>query len=238
MFQAKGLLTVEDLLFYVPFRYEDRSNVKSIAQLAPGEMATVIAEVRSAKVSGFQRRSLGLFEARFSDASRVILAGKWFHGGYLANVLAPGQKIALFGKVEFDSYSGEQLQVTGEQPYNSDVIVQTKIIDSKGEPTTLNYRMGRGQGAPWQISDVYLDGTISQLAVHRREIALGLLSWDVRLQSRHDGKVVKSSLGRFLRPEHPRHEDIDIRDRAERGRHDAGDREDGAIERDRAASHV
>jgi len=68
----------------------------------------------------------------------------------------------------FDSYSGEQLQVTGEQPYNSDVIVQTKIIDSKGEPTTLNYRMGRGQG-PWQISDVYLDGTISQLAVHRSE---------------------------------------------------------------------
>jgi ATP-dependent DNA helicase RecG len=107
MFQAKGLLTVEDLLFYVPFRYEDRSNVKSIARLAPGEMATVIAEVRSANVSGFQRRSLGLFEARFSDASRVILAGKWFHGGYLANVLAPGQKIALFGKVEFDSYSGD-----------------------------------------------------------------------------------------------------------------------------------
>jgi ATP-dependent DNA helicase RecG len=114
MLQAKGLLTVEDLLFYVPFRYEDRSNVKSIAQLAPGEMATVIAEVRSAKVSGFQRRSLGLFEARFSDASRATLAGKWFHGGYLANVLAPGQKIALFGKVEFDSYSGDMTMLHPE----------------------------------------------------------------------------------------------------------------------------
>jgi phospholipid transport system substrate-binding protein len=68
----------------------------------------------------------------------------------------------------FDSYSGEQLQVTGEQPYNSDVIVQTKVIDSKGEPTTLNYRMGHNQG-PWRISDVYLDGSISQLAVHRSE---------------------------------------------------------------------
>jgi phospholipid transport system substrate-binding protein len=68
----------------------------------------------------------------------------------------------------FDSFSGEQLQVTGEQPYNSDVIVQTKIVDSKGDPTTLNYRMGRNQG-PWQISDVYLDGSISQLAVHRSE---------------------------------------------------------------------
>ena len=107
MLEAKGLATVEDLLGYVPFRYEDRSNMKTVAQLAPGEMATVIAEVRSAKLSGFQRRNLGLFEARFTDSSRAILVGKWFHGGYLANVLAEGMKVALFGKVEFDSYSGE-----------------------------------------------------------------------------------------------------------------------------------
>jgi ATP-dependent DNA helicase RecG len=107
MLEAKGLATVEDLLAYVPFRYEDRSNTKTIAQLAPGEMATVIAEVRSAKLSGFKRRNLGMFEARFSDASRSILGGKWFHGGYLANVLGEGVKVALFGKVEFDNYSGE-----------------------------------------------------------------------------------------------------------------------------------
>jgi ATP-dependent DNA helicase RecG len=107
MLEAKGLVTVEDMLGYVPFRYEDRSNMKTVAQLAPGEMATVIAEVRSSKLSGFKRRNLGMFEARFSDASRVVLVGKWFHGGYLANVLVEGLKVALFGKVEFDSYSGE-----------------------------------------------------------------------------------------------------------------------------------
>ena len=107
MLEGKGLAVVEDLLAYVPFRYEDRSNVKTVAELAPGEMATVIADVRSVKVSGFHRRSLGLFEARFSDASRAILVGKWFHGGYLANVFAEGMKVALFGKVEFDSYAGE-----------------------------------------------------------------------------------------------------------------------------------
>jgi ATP-dependent DNA helicase RecG len=106
MFEAKGLLTVEDLLSYVPFRYEDRSNMKTVAQLAPGEMATVLAEVRAAKVSGFRRRSLGLFEASFTDASRAILAGKWFHGSYLEKVLQPGMKVALYGKVEFDSYAG------------------------------------------------------------------------------------------------------------------------------------
>ena len=54
MLEAKGLSTVEDLLAYVPFRYEDRSNVKAVNELAPGEMATVIAEVRSAKSVRFQ----------------------------------------------------------------------------------------------------------------------------------------------------------------------------------------
>jgi phospholipid transport system substrate-binding protein len=68
----------------------------------------------------------------------------------------------------FDSYSGEQLQVTGERPYNADVIVQTKIVKSDGDTTTLDYLMRQNQGS-WQISDVYLDGTISQVAIQRSE---------------------------------------------------------------------
>jgi len=110
MLEGKGLETVEDLLHYFPFRYEDRSNLKPIAQLAPGELATVIAEVRSAKVAGIRRRNLGLFEAEFTDASRAILLGKWFHGAYLADRLTPGTRVALFGKIEFDSWRG-QLQM-------------------------------------------------------------------------------------------------------------------------------
>jgi phospholipid transport system substrate-binding protein len=68
----------------------------------------------------------------------------------------------------FDNYSDEQLQVTGQRPYNADVIVETKIVKSNGESTTLNYLMRQTHGL-WQISDVYLDGTISQVAVQRSE---------------------------------------------------------------------
>ncbi len=104
---TKGITTVEDLLAYPPFRYEDRSNTKPIAQLAPGEMATVVAEVRTTRAPAFKRRTLGLFEATFTDATRAVLLGKWFHAAYLADVLAPGQRVALYGKVEWDSYTGE-----------------------------------------------------------------------------------------------------------------------------------
>src|SRR5579884_2578497 len=107
MLEAKGLATVEDLLTYVPFRYEDRSNVKTIAQLAPGEMATVIAEVKSAKLAGFRRRSLGLFEAAFADGSRERLVAKWFHASYLEDRLKAGVRAALYGKIELDSYTGD-----------------------------------------------------------------------------------------------------------------------------------
>ena len=68
----------------------------------------------------------------------------------------------------FDSYSGQQLQVTGERPYNADVMVQTKIVKSNGETTILDYLMHQNQGS-WQVSDVYLDGTISQVAIQRSE---------------------------------------------------------------------
>jgi ATP-dependent DNA helicase RecG len=109
MLEAKGLLTVEDLLCYTPFRYEDRTNVKTITQLAPGEMATVIAEVKSAHLAGFRRKNLGLFEAVFTDSSRERLLAKWFHGGYLADKFVPGLRVALYGKVELDNYTGELL---------------------------------------------------------------------------------------------------------------------------------
>lgn len=68
----------------------------------------------------------------------------------------------------FDSYSGEQLEVTGERPSGGDFMVQTRIVKANGEATRLDYLM-RQDGGSWQISDVYLDGSISQLAVHRSE---------------------------------------------------------------------
>ena len=107
MLRAKQLETVEDLLNYFPFRYEDRSNTKPIAQLAPGELATVVCEVKSARLSGMRRRALGLFEAEFSDGSGKTIMGKWFHGAYMVDRLTPGTRVALFGKIEFDTYRGD-----------------------------------------------------------------------------------------------------------------------------------
>lgn len=105
--EAKGLLTAADLLYYAPFRYEDRSNVKPLRDLAPGEMASAIATVRAVHTPRFQRRNLGLVEAIIEDAAGGTLTAKWFNASYLTGVLAPGLRVALFGRVEFDSFTRE-----------------------------------------------------------------------------------------------------------------------------------
>lgn len=70
----------------------------------------------------------------------------------------------------FDGYSGERLEVAGEQPFASGIVVQTRIVKSDGEPVRINYLMRRN-GEAWQVSDVYLDGTISELATRRSEFS-------------------------------------------------------------------
>ena len=69
-----------------------------------------------------------------------------------------------------DSYAGERLQVIGEQQSPGGVIITSQIVKSNGQPVNINYLM-RENGGVWQIADVYLGGTISELATRRSEFA-------------------------------------------------------------------
>ena len=107
-------------------------------------------------VPSMTRLAIGSSWAALSPAQQQQLVEAFRH--YIAATYAD----------RFDSYSGQQLQVTGERPNNGDVVVQTKIVKSDGDTTTLDYLMRQNQGS-WQVSDVYLDGTISQVAIQRSE---------------------------------------------------------------------
>lgn len=114
---AKGIRTVDDLLHYLPFRYEDRLNPRGINELRAGEMATVIAEVRNSGM--FRTRRMPIFQMT-AGQGRAKLKCIWFNGGYLRDRFKPGQMIALYGKVEQDHYGGEiqlvqpQFEILGE----------------------------------------------------------------------------------------------------------------------------
>jgi len=95
----KGIQTVEDLLYYLPFRYEDRINPGRIAELRAGEMATIIAEVRGAGLFRTPRRGIEIFQMT-AGQSRDSITCLWFNAPYLKGKFKPGQTVALYGRVE------------------------------------------------------------------------------------------------------------------------------------------
>lgn len=82
------------------------------------------------------------------------------HGRYVSAIYAD----------RFDSYNGQKLQVTDAVPSTGGVMVRSRIIKANGEPVEVDYMM-RQEGGSWLISDVYLDGTISEIATRRSEFA-------------------------------------------------------------------
>jgi ATP-dependent DNA helicase RecG len=93
----KRVSTVEDLLFHLPFRYEDRLHPRSLTELVPGEMASVIGEVRGAVL--LRTRRMPIFEMTIGQ-NLATLKCMWFHGTYLQDKFKAGQMVALYGKVE------------------------------------------------------------------------------------------------------------------------------------------
>jgi ATP-dependent DNA helicase RecG len=104
--RAKDIATVDDLLHYLPFRYEDRLNPRSVAELRAGEMATVIAEVRNSGL--FRTRRMPIFQLTVGQG-RAKLKCLWFNATYLQGRFQPGQMLALYGKVEEDRDGGLQI---------------------------------------------------------------------------------------------------------------------------------
>jgi ATP-dependent DNA helicase RecG len=97
MLAAKGIQTAEDLLYHLPFRYEDRQNPRSLDELKAGETASVIAEVRGSAL--LRTRRAPLFELTIGQG-RFALKCIWFHAPYLEGKFQAGQTVAVYGKVE------------------------------------------------------------------------------------------------------------------------------------------
>jgi phospholipid transport system substrate-binding protein len=113
---------------------------------------------RSFDIASMARLSIGPAWTGLSDAQRQQATESF--GRYISAIYAD----------RFDSYNGQKLEVTGEQPAPSGVMVRSQIIKANGEPVKVDYMMRRN-GESWLISDIYLDGAISEVATRRSEFA-------------------------------------------------------------------
>ena len=118
----RDLHTVEDLLYHLPFRYEDRLHPQPIASLKAGTMASVIGEVRGAALLRTSR--MPLFEMTVGQGTSAIKA-MWFNGAYLKDRFPLGATVALYGQLEASRSTAGRLKMI--QP-------QFELLPAPGSP--------------------------------------------------------------------------------------------------------
>jgi phospholipid transport system substrate-binding protein len=118
---------------------------------------------RTFDIPSMARLSVGPSWATLTDAQRQQVTESF--GRYISAIYAD----------RFDSYAGQKLQVIGEQPAVAGIMVRSQIVKANGEPVSVDYMMRR-DGDSWLISDIYLDGAISEVATRRSEFAAILKS--------------------------------------------------------------
>jgi ATP-dependent DNA helicase RecG len=154
MLAPKGILTAEDLLYHLPFRYEDRQNPRSLDELQPGETASVIAEVRGSLL--MKTRKAPIFELTVGQG-RLALKCIWFNGSYLEGKFHAGQTVAVYGRVE-PSRSSSNLKMIQPQfellPDASDD-AETRLLEV-GRITPVYESLGGARLASrWQRKTIF-----------------------------------------------------------------------------------
>jgi ATP-dependent DNA helicase RecG len=113
----RGLHTLEDLLTYLPFRYEDRIHFSNVRDVQPNGIYTIRAKVMSGQavrsMRGYGRDAV--YHLLVQDAAGGLLPCKFFHGGYLEDRIKPGQLLVLHGKVEIDKQRPARLEMVNPQ---------------------------------------------------------------------------------------------------------------------------
>jgi ATP-dependent DNA helicase RecG len=143
-----GLVTVEDLLYRLPFRYEDRSRMQPIASLRPGQKAAVLGDIKSANLATTRRRGFRIFHVVLGDSSGAIRC-TWMNQAFLADILKPHLQVVVFGDVKLDSsglhfMNPEYEIVSGDGPGDSPGSIHTgRIVPFYEKTGTVTPNMQR-----------------------------------------------------------------------------------------------
>lgn len=110
LLERLGLKTIHDMLFFFPWRYEDRKNISKICDLRFGENGTAAGEVVSADIIVTPRKRMKIFELTVSDGTGS-LKSKWFNQPYLKKYFRKGQNVILNGTIKGNPYAGMGIEM-------------------------------------------------------------------------------------------------------------------------------
>ncbi len=184
----RGLCTVEDLLYFLPLRYEDRSRMKKIRELTPGASEVTSGEVLASGEVYYGRRRV--FEMAVGDGSSILKL-KWFHfRPSFKNRFKNGQKVVLFGQVSM--FGGHKEMI------HPDVELMDEGAEAGGSPEgmaavysqveTLHQKTMRGiaRGAVEKYSAFALGGVPQEVLMRHGFMSLSEALREVHLPERAD----------------------------------------------------
>lgn len=105
LFTRLGIKSVKDAIYYLPYRYEDRSDIKKISNLNFEKFETVSGKIISAEIIQIPGKNLKIFELIINDGSGLLRA-KWFNQPFMKKHLKIGDGVILHGMVKRDAYWG------------------------------------------------------------------------------------------------------------------------------------
>ena len=166
------------LLIALAFLPRPAPAAESASQVVQGFYATLIETMKNAEQLGFRGRYAALapkiaaeFDIPFM--TRLTVGPAWGSVGAAERARAQAafaRYVAATYAAQFDGYAGEKLEVLDERPFAYGVLVRSRIVKADGEPVSIDYLLRR-DGPDWRIADVYLDGTISELATRRSDFS-------------------------------------------------------------------
>jgi len=99
-----GIETLEDALYYLPKRYEDRRSFKKISELSQDGFVTISGYVIDLGLRVTPRKGMKIFELAVQDGTGVVI-GKWFNQPFMQKVFKIGQRVIVAGVVMRSRYS-------------------------------------------------------------------------------------------------------------------------------------
>lgn len=132
-----GIVTIFDLLYHLPFRYEDRRIITPARSVQPGETVTVTGQISTVK-NVFTKNGKRLQQAMFSDASGSLPV-IWFNQTFLSRVFSEGNLVSLYGKVDF--FNRKPTLISPEYDFSTDA----KIIPVYPETAGLSSKWLRSK---------------------------------------------------------------------------------------------